>query len=143
MSQTFASTPKIIYDTLVADTTFMSQVGQYTFQTGATASSISIVTPGADLPPVKSQSGLEVVIHDAGDMDTLQFISDPSQAVFTWKVFLIVWTPANGTNTTAALQRLVQIFPTATSVETVAVNSTLGVDFQTKVLIPSDCPILT
>jgi hypothetical protein len=143
MPQTLAATPQAIYDVLVADATFMAEVGEYTFASGDTAPSISIVTPGADLPPVRSQSGLEVVIHDAGDMDSMLFLSGPSEAIFTWKIFLIVWTPANGSTSTTAIQRIVQLFPQAKSIETVSVNSTLGVDFQTKVLIPSNCPILT
>lgn len=142
MPQTVASTPQLIYDTLVGDATFMAEVGDYVFDSGDTAPSISIVTPGADLPPVKSQTGIEVVIHDIADMDSRLYLTNNPDLLFTWKVFVIVWEPANGTNATALLSRLLEIFPLATSIQTVTSGSTLGVDFQTQVRIPSDCPIL-
>lgn len=143
MAQSTASSPKVIYDTLVADTAFMAQVGTYTFKDGTTAPSISIVTPGADLPAVSKQTGLEVVIHDIGDMSTRKYISDNPDITFVWKVFLIVWEPANGTNTTAALSRIATKFPLASSIDTFATGSNLGVAFQTQVRIPSDSPILS
>lgn len=142
MTQAQASSPQVIYDTLVGDTTFMAQVGQYTFDSGATAPSISIVTPGADLPPVKSQVGMEVVIHDIADLEHRLYLTDPAQPRYNWRVFLIVWTPANGSTVTAAQSRILQLFPMASSVQTVSSGSVLGVDFQTQVTIPSDCPIL-
>ena len=142
MAQVHAATPQVIYDTLVADATFMAEVGDYVFDSGDTAPSISIVTPGADLPPVKSQSGVEVIIHDVADMDSRLYITNNPDILFTWKVFVIVWEPANGGNATAMLARIQQLFPLATSIQTVASGSTLGVDFQCQVRIPSDCPIL-
>lgn len=141
MAQTKASSPQIIYDTLVGDTAFMSEVGEYTFDSGATAPSISIVTPGADLPPVKSQVGMEVVIHDIADLERRVYLTDSSDPRYNWKVFLIVWSPANGATVTAAQSRILELFPLATSIQTVASGSVLGVDFQTQVTIPSDCPV--
>jgi hypothetical protein len=142
MAQTKASSPTIIYDTLVADTAFMAQVGQYTFASGSTSPSIIIATPGKDLPAVQSQTGLEVIIHDIADLENRLYLTDPSDPIYTWKVFLIVWEPATGANVTAASARILAKFPTASSIETVSVASTLGVAFQTQIRIPSDCPIL-
>ena len=142
MAQSVASSPLIIYNTLVADASFMAQVGQYTFNSGSTTPSISIQTPGKDLPSVAKQEGLEVIIHDIADLENRLYLTDPADPLYTWRVFLIVWEPATGNNVTAAAARILAKFPTATSIETVSVASTLGVAFQTQVRIPSDCPIL-
>jgi hypothetical protein len=142
MAQTLASSPEIIYNTLVADATFMGQVGQYTFASGSTTPSIIIATPGKDLPNVASQTGLEVIIHDVADLENRLYLTDPADALYTWRVFLVVWEPATGANVTTAASRILAKFPKATSIETVSVASTLGVAFQTQVRIPSDCPIL-
>lgn len=142
MPQTLASTPQIIFNTLTADTTFMSYVGQYTFASGSTTSSISIVTPGKDLPAVAKQEGLEVIIHDIADLNSKLYITDLADPIYTWKIFLIVWEPATGTTVTNAASRILAKFPKATSIDTVSVASTLGVAFQTQIRIPSDCPIL-
>jgi hypothetical protein len=142
MAQTLASSPEIIYNTLVADAAFMAQVGQYTFASGSTSPSIIITTPGKDLPSVTSQTGLEVIIHDVADLENRLYLTDPADALYTWRVFLVVWEPATGANVTTAASRILAKFPKATSIETVSVASTLGVAFQTQVRIPSDCPIL-
>lgn len=142
MAQTKASSPQVIHDTLVADTTFMSYVGQYTFASGSTSPSISIVTPGKDLPAVSKQEGLEVIIHDIADLNSQLYITDAADPLYTWKIFLIVWEPATGNTVTSAATRILAKFPLATSIDTVSVASTLGVAFQTQIRIPSDCPIL-
>lgn len=142
MPQTLASTPQIIYNTLTNDATFMSYVGQYTFASGSTASSISIATPGKDLPAVTKQEGLEVIIHDIADLSSKLYLTDPSDPIYTWKIFLIIWEPATGGTVTSAAARILAKFPKATSIDTVSVASTLGVAFQTQIRIPSDCPIL-
>jgi len=144
VTQTFATTPDVIFDTLTGDSTFMSLIGSYTFAKNATAiDSISILTPGADLPNLKSQSGLEVVIHDSGNITNIKYVTDASDPIITWKVFLIVWPPATGTTMVNAAKRMVEIFGKATTVETVATSDGLGSLVQTLVLIPSDSPILT
>lgn len=142
MAQTVASSPLIIYNTLVADTAFMSQVGQYTFASGSTTPSIIIATPGKDLPAVKSQTGLEVIIHDVADLNSQLYLTDAADPIYTWRVFLVVWEPATGANVTSAKARILAKFPMAESIDTVSVASTLGVAFQTQVRIPSSCPIL-
>lgn len=143
MTQNFATTPDEIFDALTGDTTFMSLVGSYTFVKNSTSiDSISILTPGADLPNLKSQSGLEVVIHDSGNISNMKYLTDTSDAVITWKVFLIVWPPATGSTMVNAAKRMVEIFGKATAIETIATADGLGSLVQTLVLIPSDSPIL-
>lgn len=142
MAQTFASTPEAIYTALEGDSTFMAQVGTYTFKDGSTAPSMSIVTPGADLPEVASQQGLEVVIQDVADVDTRLYLTNNPDILVTWKVFLIIWEGADGSTAMAAVSRLIELFPLATTIQTVSSGSVLGVDFQLQARIPSDSPIL-
>jgi hypothetical protein len=143
VTQTFASSPQVIFDTLTADATFSSYIGTYTFEQGNTQiDSITITTPGADLPRLKSQSGLEVIIHDSGDTSRMDWLTNTSEAIITWKVFLIIWQPATGQTMTMAAKRIVEIFSQATSIETVAATDGLGALVQTMVLIPSNSVIL-
>lgn len=141
MSQQFPTTPQVVYDTLVADATFMSFIGQYTFTAGSVLSAISIVSPGQDLPGLKKITGLECVIHDAADVKRTDYL-DSSETVIDWRVFLISWGPSNGYTMTQAAQRLVQIFGGARTFETVAVADGLGALAQTMAQIPSNQPIL-
>ena len=142
MAQTLAASPEAIYNALEADATFMAQVGTYTFQSGSTAPSISIVTPGADLPEVASQEGLEVVIHDIANVDTKLYLTSNPDLMLDWPVFLIVWEGADGSTAMAAVSRLIEMFPLATTVQTVASGNVMGVSFQLQAKIPSSCPIL-
>lgn len=143
MTQNFTTSPEVIFDTLTGDSTFMSLVGSYTFKKDSTSiDSISITTPGSDLPALRSQSGLEVIIHDSGNVSNFKYLTDSSESLITWKVFLIVWPPATGSTMMAATQRMVEIFGKATAIETVATSDGLGSLVQTLILIPSDSPIL-
>lgn len=142
MAQNLASSPEIIYNTLLNDSTFMAEVGTYTFKSGTSLPSISVVTPGSDLPAVSKQTGVEVVIHDIGDMNTRKYLTSNPDIVYIWKVFLIVWEPATGADVQAAVTRIGEIFPLASSLDVFATGTNLGVAFQTQVRIPSDCPIL-
>ncbi len=143
MAQNFASSPTAIYDALTDNEDFMDMVGSYTFTKGNTAvNSISILTPGADLPQLKSQSGLEVIIHDSGIVMNRKYLTNASDPMITWKVFLIAWAPADGTTVMNAAKKILEIFGNSTAIETLAAADGLGSLVQTMVLIPSDCPIL-
>lgn len=143
VTQTFASSPQVIFDTLTADAQFSNYIGTYTFQQGSTQiDSITIATPGGDLPRLKSQSGLEVIIHDSGDASRMDWLTDTSEAIIIWKVFLIIWQPATGETMSLAAKRIIEIFSKATSIETVAATDGLGALVQTMVLIPSNSVIL-
>lgn len=143
MPQNLAATPEIIYNTLTNDATFMTYVGTYTFAASNTElDSITVNSPGTDLPHLKAQSGLEVIIHDVGDTSRLDWLTGESNAIITWKVFLIAWPPATGYTVSLAAKRMIEIFSKAVSVETVAVSDGLGALVQTMVTIPSDSVIL-
>lgn len=143
MTQIIANSPLAIYNALTGDSTFMSYVGEYTFKSGgATVDSISIMSPGSDLPNLKAQTGLEVVIHDVGDVRTNIYVTDNPDPVVTWRVFLIAWEGATGEVMTNAAKRILQMFGNAFTIQTVATPDGLGALVQTMVMIPSDAPIL-
>jgi len=142
MTQQFPTNPQVIYDTLVADATFMSYVGEYTFRAGQVTPSISIVTPGADLPAVKKATGVEVVIHDTAELSRKEYLSGSADIEAKWTVFLICWEEATGTDMTLAAIRVLEIFAGSNSYETVSVADGLGALVQTAIQIPSDMPIL-
>ena len=143
MSQVFPLSAQIIYDTLVADSVFMDSVGEYEFASnpGTTHKALSIVTPGQDLPSVKSVSGIEVVIHDIASIRRRDYY-DSSDLLADWKVYLICWTPGNGTDLTNAVLQMMRRFSGSTSSEVVATADGLGALVQTLVMIPADKPIL-
>ena len=143
MSQQHVDTSELIYEVLTNDTTFMNLVGVTVFKTGETElDSISILTPGAPLPAVQSQTGLEVVIHDVSQFSRRDYISGDYDVLTTWKVFLLAWSGSNGATLSAAARRIMEIFKGSSTLETNPVPSGLGTIAQLLVLIPSDCLLL-
>ena len=143
MSQLFPSSPKIIFDTMMADATISSYLGEYTFDATANpVPAISSVTPGADLPNVKTVTGVEVVIHDIADMRRRDYITSDSSIERNWNVFVICWEPATGDEMGGLVERAMEIFSGATSFQTVATADGIGAMVQTQLIIPSDKPIL-
>jgi hypothetical protein len=143
MSQNRADSPESIYDTLVGDSVFSSLIGSYKFVNEPNpVDSIVISSPGAKLPQLSSQTGLEVIIHDAGQVTRMDYLTDSSEALVTWKVYLIVWPPANGTTITNAAKRMIEIFANSTAVEVVSTPNEIGAMVQTLVLIPDNALIM-
>ena len=103
---------------------------------------MSIVTPGQDLPAIKSISGVEVVIHDAADVKRRDYLTSGSDIYIDWKVFFICWEPSTGLQLTAAVARAMQRFAGSLSFETVAVADGIGAQVQTMLVIKGDMPIL-
>jgi hypothetical protein len=142
MPQAFPTSAQVVFDTLVADSTFMSLLGQYKFEHAASpATAISIVSPGADLPALRNVSGLECVIQDVGSITTNEYISGDADFSTIWNVFIVAFSPATGANVHAAVTRVCQLFVGAASVQTVSVTDGLGALVQTKIEIRSDRPI--
>jgi len=138
MAQTFATTPQIIYDILANDTTFLSYIGNYTFSNGSVTDSLVILTPGQKLPQLSSQEGLECIIHDTGDIRRKDYVNDNSDFLTIWKVFLIVWDDATGSDLDAAAKRIMHLFYGSTSIETLAVSQGLGARVQSMIMVPED-----
>jgi hypothetical protein len=148
VSQQLVTSPEVIYDTLTGDATFMGNVGSYIFTDGATAlDAVSILSPGQDLPHLQSISGMEVIIHDVGLIDRIDYISDNSSSLVTWKVYLIAWPPANGGTLTESVRRMLQLFSGARAIEIPsrqigAAGTQLGALTQVLVTIPESSIVI-
>lgn len=142
MAQQFPTSAQVIYDTLVADTTFMAQLGTYTFKTGSPVAAISVVSPGESLPELRNVQGLECIIQDAGNVSRRNYVAGDADMQITYKLFLVCWEEANGQELTDAVIRVLTRFGGAQAIETVATTDGLGSLAQVQVLIPSDKPIL-
>ncbi len=144
MTQNFPTSAEVIYNTLTADTSFMSLLGNYTFKGNAsTSKAISIVSPGEDLPAVRTVSGVECVIHDIGNIQKYEYLSeDQSRLRTTWSIFLISWEPSTGSDLQVAAEHACRRFHGSESVETVAVSDGIGAMVQSKLFVYSDMPIV-
>lgn len=148
MPQQLVTSPEVIYDTLTGDATFMGYVGSYAFTNDTTAfDSISILSPGQDLPHLKSISGMEVIIHDIGLINRMDYISDASSSLVTWRLYLIAWPPANGATLTAAMRRIIELFSGARSItipidQIDVVGQQLGALTQILVTIPESSIVM-
>ena len=143
MSQQFPTTAQVIYDVLSNDTEFMSLVGEYSFKKGQVYPAISIVSPGSDLPSLRSTTGVECIIHDVGDVTKFEYLTnDAARTSVLWSVFLIAWSPGTGADMQLTTERVCARFLGSRSLQTVAVADGLGSMVQTKVMIRSDMPVL-
>lgn len=143
MPQSFPTTPEDIFNVLSQDTEFMSNIGSYQFRSGADpVPAISIITPNEKIPGASVTNGLECLIHDSTSVKNRNFLTGDNKSTIPWKVFLIVWPPANGSDLMAATLRLLEIYPNAISNETMRVDNALGALAQTQFTIPSDGPTL-
>lgn len=140
--QTFPTSPKVIHDTLVADSTFASYLGQYTFNSGATFPSISVLSPGENVEDLQNVEGIECIIFDAANISRTNFLTDDSDLIKTWRVFIVAWAPATGQDVVNATSRILSIFGGATAFETVRASDGLNAKVQTAIQIPSNSPIL-
>jgi len=135
--QSKASSPQVIYNTLSLDTEFMSHVGMYTFNDGSTEDAISIITPGQALPQLSSITGLEVVIHDVGVIRRQDYVTDLSDPIVTWKLYLIAWEGANGADVNTAALHIVRRFGGSNMIEISSTGTSIGALTQSLILIPS------
>ena len=131
MAQQNVTNPQVIYDTLVADPTFMANIGTYTFKSGDTLPSILLTTPGVDLP----------AIH-VGDTTNNMVLTGDGIPEITWRMFFVVWDGSNGAQLQSAVEQVLDHFPLGRSFDTVVTSQGLGARVQTQVQIPSICPVL-
>ena len=144
MAQTFPTTAQVVYETLAADGVFNALLGEYNFKgNNGPIPAISIVSAGANLPSLRNVTGVECIIQDSGDTTVQSYLSgDTPDFVVRWSVFLVSWDGSTGGDLQQATQRILQRFPLGFSTQTVATPDGLGSLVQTKVEIPSNCPIL-
>jgi len=125
VAQVFPLTAQVIYETLVADATFMGLLGSYDFTAALTEQpAISIVSAGEDLPALRKVSGVECVIQDAGETRRIEYLTDSPDFSVTWSVFLIAWEPAKGADLQTATERALQRFLGASAVQVVGYRLT-------------------
>jgi len=141
MSQVFPDSPGVIYRLLDADEDFASYIGTYKFLSGQTKKAINVLTPGTSIPSIESVNGVECIIHDISDLSRIDFLTDSSELVNEWKVFLVAWDPATGEDVNNAARRIMQLFRGATSTQTVRTSEGLNARVQTVVTIPSNQPL--
>lgn len=146
MGQDRVTSPGAIYDALSDDTEFMSYVGEYVFvNSNNTLPSICVTTPNIPIPNLKDVLGLEVLIHDIASISRIDYLTDASNALATYEIYLILWTGVNGAtsgaNLTNAASRIVEMFSGARSILTVPVNKTPNVAIQMVVRVPNNALI--
>jgi len=142
VAQNFPTTAQAIYDVLAADANLAPYVGQYTFNNMATLPAMSVLTPGDDLPLTKSVTGIEIVIHDTGNIEDFPYLTDTSRLCIHFPVFLICWDGATGADLTAATEIILRRFMGSSSMQTVAASDGIGAKVQNKIIIKSDLPIV-
>lgn len=143
MAQNFPTTAQVIYDTLSNDTEFMDMLGTYEFSAGQTIPAISIVSAGQDMPALRNVQGVECIIQDAANFESMPYITnDPARLKIEWQVFLVSWEPSTGADMQAATERACSRFHGSYATQTVATADGLGSLVQTKLIIRSDMPII-
>ena len=142
MAQQFPVSAQVIDNTLVADASFVSAIGAYTFTDQSQLPAVTILTPGTDLPSLSKITGVEVVIHDTGDYTTTSYVAGGAETMTKWSVFVICWAGATGENMQAVTQIICSHFMDSYSIQTVAAADGVGAAVQTKIVILSDKPII-
>lgn len=142
MAQTFPVSAQVIYDTLAADASLLGMLGQYQFKSGASSTAMSILTPGTDLPMLAGTSGIEVVIHDVGNLETVPYITDSQDYRTVWPVFVICWKGATGADMHEVVKSICAHFAGSNALQTVAAADGVGALVQTKINIRSNMPVL-
>lgn len=142
MAQTFPVSAQVIYDTLAADASLAALLGEYQFKSGLTAPAMSILTPGSDLPMLSGTTGVEVVIHDVGNVNRTDYLTGESEFDTLWPVFVICWKGATGANMHEVAKLICSHFVGSNALQTVAAADGVGALVQTKVQIRSDKPII-
>lgn len=142
MAQTFPTSAQVVYDTLAADSTFVSLLGSYNFKANSSPiTALSIISAGEDLPAIRRVQGVECIIQDAGDTQLRSYLSGTADTRIRWSVFLVSWKPSKGSDLQAASDHILKRFVGSQSMQTVATADGLGSLVQTKIEIWSDLPI--
>jgi hypothetical protein len=142
MSQQFPTSASAIHDALSADAVFLELLGDYNFKANSgPLKALSVVSPGQDLPSLRTVSGVECIIQDVGVTTAQNYLTDAPYMVTSFSVFCIAWAPANGGDMQAATDHIMRRFVGAESVQTVATPEGLGALVQSQVIIKSNMPI--
>lgn len=142
MTQSFPTSAEAIFDVLAADSALTAKLGEYTFKSGQTQLALSVNTPGRNLPMLAKTTGIEVVVHDIGDVVDTAYISGEVSLDTVWPVFVICWDEASGRDMHDVVRLICGHFLGSRSLQTVAASDGIGALVQTKIYVRSDKPIL-
>lgn len=142
MAQSRAITPVDIYNELSSNTTFMGYVGNYTFLDNSTDKALSVITPSKVLPNVASVSGLEVLIHDNGIPSRRDYVTNISDILMTYQIFVMVWEPANGEDLNLATAEIMRTFSGSRLIRTVPQTLNENILVQNLIEIPNNAAIM-
>lgn len=140
--QSFPTSAEIIHNTLAADSTFVATLGEYTFKDATVEPAISIITPGERVPYVSDITGIECVILDVPNIRRRNYLTEAADLEKVYRLFVIAWDPATGSDVDQSVSRILSIFSGASSFDTVKTSEGLNAKVQTVVTIPSNSPIL-
>ena len=142
MSQQFPTSASAIYDILSADAVFLALLGEYNFKANSSPlTALSVVSPGEDLPSLRTVSGVECVIQDVGVTRAQAYLTDAPYMVTSFSIFFIAWQPATGADMQLATNRIMMRFVGAESIQTVATPEGLGALVQSQVIVKSNMPV--
>lgn len=143
MAQSRVITPSDIYNELHSNSAFMSKVGDYIFTNGTTGKALSVITPSKLLPNVNGVTGLEVLIHDAGIPSRKDYVTNSSDILMTYQIFLMVWEPATGETLNDACIEVMRTFSGANVIKTVPQLTNENILVQSLIEIPGNAAIMT
>ena len=142
MAQQLVDSPLVIYNTLSNDAILEPLIGVYKFADSTTQPSISILSPGAELPNLKSVTGLEIIIHDIGIITGYPYLTGYADPILIWKIYLIAWPGSTGDDINEAVKRITARFGNVWTIEVSARGGALGALAQSMIMIRSTSVVI-
>lgn len=142
VAQALVDSPLVIYNTLSNDAILTPLIGTYTFTDSSTQPSISILSPGEELPSLKYVNGLEIVIHDIGVTSTQPYLTGYADPILIWKIYLIAWPGATGDTINEAVKRIASRFGNVWTIEISARGGPLGALAQSMIMVRSTSVVI-
>jgi hypothetical protein len=142
VTQALVESPEIIYNTLIADPVISPLVGTYHFADGTTEDSISVMSPGQELPRLKKVTGLEIIIHDVAQVSSHPYLTNQSDVISVWRVYLIAWPGSDGSILNNVVRQIVKRFGHVWTIEVSARGAPLGALTQSLIMIRSTSVVL-
>ena len=142
MAQQFPTSAQAIYDAIVADAGLFPLIGTYEFEgTPGVLPSISIVSPGQDLPATKKVEGLEVICHDVGFSSPMNYLSKEAPYIVTdFPVYVMGWEPSTGQHLQDFIDLMMQKFQGSYTEFVTTTPDGLTAYTQAKIIIKSNMP---
>jgi len=142
MAQLKAESAEIIHQTLVSDSVIAPLLGEYHFLDGTTLQACSVMSPGQELPSLQKVTGAEIIIHDVAQVTSQPYLTNYSDVIGLWRVYLIAWPGSDGSTLNTIVSRMLNRFGNMWTIEISARGAALGATTQTLVMIRSTSAIL-